>query len=77
VRFGPDASGSLHLIKADAKFGNRTDGVERKAGVPLVLTQKGIRANVQNEIGPGSGGRQALLCEAPFRPFRQKLQNPS
>jgi hypothetical protein len=43
-----------HFITADADFGNGPEGVGRSAAIPLMLTLRGNRANVQNEIGPGS-----------------------
>jgi hypothetical protein len=37
-----------------------------------MLAERGERANVQNEIGPGSIRGQAPLCRAPFGPFQQR-----
>jgi hypothetical protein len=39
-----------HFITADPEIGNGPEGVGRNAVVPLMLTQRGKRANVQNEI---------------------------
>jgi hypothetical protein len=70
---------SLHLVKrrlVRAALDRRAPASisRRDAVVPLMLTERGERANAQNEIGPGSWRGQASLCEAPFGPFRQPSQ---
>ena len=41
---------SSHFLAADPDFGNGPEGVAQSAVVQLVLTQRGKRANIQNEI---------------------------
>jgi hypothetical protein len=52
-----------HFITADPDFGNGPEGVGRNAVVPLKLTEKGKRANVQNEIVGWYAGSIRRLAE--------------
>jgi hypothetical protein len=50
LRFHWSPWNNRHFITAESDFGNGPEGVGRNTVVPLMLTEKGKRANVQNEI---------------------------
>jgi hypothetical protein len=51
-----------HFITADPDFRNEPEGAGRNAGVPLMLTGKGKRANIQNEKVGGNTMQQRRIA---------------